>query len=279
MLAAGPHAPKGRGALPLGIGRDRLAVVLAAASRLRGAGSGRPPRLRYRPMLNWVPMLLLGASAELGQVLFFDPGQGRHGVACSDCHATREDEGSGLLRAGHPLFGVAGRPHWRGDAGKRTYPTLADAIAPCARIYQGAARPDPASLAAIAAHLTGLGGKSRRPPLELRPDLRADGDYAQPRFLSGRPGPGRTLFYRACHGCHPHGTKEGLGGVLAGLPADRIVAKVREGTGLLRGAREPGAWMPFYGTDRLSDEQIAHIVAFIGALPPPGEDPASGPSR
>jgi mono/diheme cytochrome c family protein len=156
---------------------------------------------------------------------------------------------------------------------------LADAIAPCARIYQGAARPDPESLAAIAAYLTGLGGKSRRPPLELQPDLRADGDYAQPRFLAGRPGPGRTLFYRACHSCHPHGTKEGLGGVLAGLPADRIVAKVREGTGLLRGAREPGAWMPFYGTDRLSDEQLAHIVAFIGALPPPDEDPNSEPSR
>ena len=45
-----------------------------------------------------------------------------------------------------------------------------------------------------------------------------------------------------------------------------VAAKVREGNGLLRGARRGTEWMPFYGRDRLSDAEVADIAAFVGTI-------------
>lgn len=222
----------------------------------------------------WLTLWLWAAAPGAGgEALFFHPGLGPNGVACGDCHGVSEREGDGLLRAGHSLYGVAGRTYWRGDSDRSQFPNLAEAIGPCHQIYQGGDALSADQAAALSAFLTEQGGKSRRDALKLQPALRADQNYAQPEYLAGQVGPGRDAFYRACHGCHPHGTKEGLGGVLAGLSVPDIARKVREGTGLLRGKRVPGAWMPFYGRDRLTDRQLAHIAAYIQTLPPPEATP------
>ena len=39
--------------------------------------------------------------------------------------------------------------------------------------------------------------------------------------------------------------------------------KVREGNGLLRGARKGTEWMPFYGSNRLKDKEVADIAAWV----------------
>ena len=81
-----------------------------------------------------------------GRKLFHSAALGPHGVACGDCHATVEDEatqGDGKLRAGHTLWGVAGRPYWRGDGRKADYPNLkkaADAVPLCKALAAGGLR-------------------------------------------------------------------------------------------------------------------------------------------
>ncbi len=211
------------------------------------------------------------SEVDQGRLLFHDPGLARRGVSCNTCHATtRNGQGDGLIRAGHSLFDVARRPYWRGDAQKSEFKNLGAAVVPCYDIYMGE-RPAPRLQSAIVAYIGSLRSRSKQRPaaLQLQPSLEADGNYDLPKYRNGRADLGRGLFYRACHSCHPFGTRQGIGEVVAGVPRARVAAKIREGTGLMRGKRVPGLWMPFYGADRLTDEDIADIAAFIDSLPKP----------
>lgn len=214
--------------------------------------------------------------------MFFDPGLGKNGVACADCHAVTAEEDDGLRRSGHPLAGAARRPYWRGDTRRATFRSLGAAIEPCFQIYQGGdALPGPVR-SGLVAYLKKLPGD--KTPIQIQPSLVASGDYQRPEFMGGSIRRGQSLFYRACHGCHPHANREGLGGVVAGMGLGKVAFAVREGTGLLRGSQRPGAWMPFYGADRLSDRELADIAAFIIAVPGPEESAstpidAPGPAR
>jgi cytochrome c553 len=224
-------------------------------------------------MIAVLSLMLL--TAPDGRVHFFDPGLGPHGVACGDCHATPNTEGDGRRRAGHSLAGVGRRPYWRGDERRAQFRDLGAAIAPCVEIYQGGTALPPAIQEPLVAWLRSLPGP--RDPVAIQPALVADLDYGR-TLRGGDPRPGRQLYYRACHGCHPHGSQPGIAGVVAGTPAADVARSIREGTGLLRGQRQPGAWMPFYGADRLSDIEVAHIAAFVSRLPPPASDPAPTPA-
>ncbi|NJK88337.1 MAG: hypothetical protein HC923_02375 [Myxococcales bacterium] len=212
-------------------------------------------------------LLTVGASPDAGRQAFFDPGISDRGVACATCHeASPEEDTDGLIRAGHSLFDVARRPHWRGDVRRSSLPTVRAAMEPCIEIYMGGLRTkDDGAL--IARFLEQNVGTGKAPPaLVIKPSLEADRDYARPKYLSGDPDRGRKLYYRACHSCHPHGDKEGIAGRVAGLDRARVAANVREGTGLLRGRRDPAAWMAFFGADRLSDDEVADIAAFVEGL-------------
>ncbi len=67
-------------------------------------------------------------------------------------------------------------------------------------------------------------------------------------------GDGSALFASSCGGCHPNGGA-GLGPSLKGLAADVISQATRDGKGA----------MPAFKPDRLSDQQLRDIVAFLGA--------------
>ncbi len=216
--------------------------------------------------------LLLGAPPEVaeGRRLFFDPGLGKNGVSCADCHATvrqESEEGDGLIRAGHSLAGVARRRFWRGDEKHTSYATLAEALDVCVQIFQGGAPLGASPRVALDAFLKSLSpGTAPEPALTLEPALEANLDYDRPQYRGGNPEKGRALFYVTCHGCHPHG-REGIGRAIAGRAVSEVARKVREGSGLLRGNRRGSEWMPFFGRDRLSDLQVADIAAFVTSLP------------
>lgn len=209
-------------------------------------------------------------AVSRGRVLFNDPSMGKNGISCAGCHAIVEDEaaqGDGLIRAGHTLFGVAQRPHWRGDTRRTALPTLARAIDVCVQLFQGGSGLAPEQGRELEQYLATLSGKTRPGPLQIQPALEANLDYERDKYLGGDADRGRTAFYRACSSCHPRGGK-GLGPALYGKSRTEIALRTREGNGLLRGSREAGAWMPFYGKDRLTDAEVADIAAFVVTLEP-----------
>ncbi len=212
-----------------------------------------------------------------GRRLFHDPGLGRNGVACADCHSTVADEaeeGDGRLRAGHSLWGAARRPHWRGDTRRTAFPRLGAALEVCATLFQGAEGLDAQDRQRLEAFIASLGRGRSEPPLQIQPALEASLRYDRPQYLGGDADRGRALFYRTCHGCHPHGGA-GLGPSIRGLEVPKVALAVREGNGLLRGSRQPGAWAPFYGRDRLSDAMVADIAAFVSILTKDAEPDAT----
>ena len=207
----------------------------------------------------------------LGRRLFHDGGLGSTGVACADCHATVRDEaseGDGKLRSGHTAFGMAARPYWRGDTRRTAYPQLGPAIDACVQLFQIAAPLEATDSRALVAYLTSLSPAKGELPIQIQPALEANLIYDRPKYRGGNADRGKKLFYRACHSCHPQG-KSGLGPSITGASIPAVVLKIREGNGLLRGARRPSAWMPFFGRDRLSDDEVADIAAYVGTLLPP----------
>lgn len=203
-----------------------------------------------------------------GRKLFSSAAVGAHGVACADCHATVEDEanqGDGKLRAGHTLWGVAGRGYWRGDARKADYPNLKKAIDACAQLFQGSelSGEDGARLVAF---LESISPKRGQAPVVIQPALEANLDYDRDKYRGGDSRRGREVFFAACHSCHPRGGA-GVGPAISGKPTAEIAKKVREGNGLLRGKKIEGTWHAFYGKDRLADAQVADLAAFLQTAP------------
>lgn len=209
-------------------------------------------------------------AVNKGRQLFHSPGLGPNGVSCAHCHSIVEDEardGDGLIRAGHTLWGVAHRPYWRGDGRRVAYPTLRRAVDVCVQLFQGGNPLSPDDSLRLAAFLESISPKRAQPPLVIKPALEANLDYDRDKYRGGDSDRGRALFLAACHSCHPHGG-QGLGPSLFGKAPPEVALKVREGNGLLRGARIQGAWMAFYGSDRLSDPQVADLAAFVASLGP-----------
>ena len=230
-----------------------------------------------------VGLLLLGLTlgspdlVRTGHRLFHDPGLGQSGASCATCHAPVIDEvadGDGLLRAGHPLGDVARRAFWWGDRARRRYASLAEALNVCPEVFLQRGPLAPWESRALVAYLESLSSRARRvrPAIQIITGLEADLDYNRPKYRGGHADRGRVLFYQACHGCHPHG-RQGLGPDITHRTAAEVARQIREGNGMLRGVRKEGMWSPAFGMDRLSDEQVADLGAFVETLSRPMGEP------
>ncbi len=219
--------------------------------------------------MSWVTTAMLSVlaasygEADAGRKVFNDAGIGTRGVSCAHCHATVEDEnaGDGLVRAGHTLFGVAKRGYWRGDTKRKSFATLNEAVDECVKLFMGTDGLEGADKITLAAYLKSLSPKKKARP-DLDTGLVPNNDYDRPEFRGGDADRGRPLFFAACHSCHPNGGA-GIAPTLEKSSVADIAKKVREGNGLLRGSRQPGQWMPSFGRERLTDQQVADIAAFI----------------
>ncbi|MBV8086084.1 MAG: c-type cytochrome [Chloroflexi bacterium] len=94
---------------------------------------------------------------------------------------------------------------------------------------------------------------------------------------------GATLFAASCSSCHPGGNA----GVGPALHGEGFLAQVPSAAAIAAKIRSGGGEMPPFGTDQLSDQDVANIAAYIMSLnvavvsptaPPPASRPAAAPT-
>jgi mono/diheme cytochrome c family protein len=249
----------------------RVALHLAGLSILLWAGS------------TTAQMTVTGTS-DSGRRLFHSPIISTNGLSCSHCHAdfNEETRSDGLIRAAHSLYNSMYRETWWGKDPEAddAYATIDEAAVVCVLHYMR----NKDQLTAqqqldLRAYLKSIARRALHTPLAIAPAADKTGEYKN--FGGGNRLSGKEVFYAACHSCHPNGN---AGIALTALPRDKDPAYyariIREGDGLgsvLSGVDpnaysfKAGKFMPFFGADRLSNEQIRDIIAYIKSLPPLGK--------
>ena len=180
--------------------------------------------------------------------------------ACATCHSLEEPAPDGVRRPGHAIGDAANRPSYKN--GQLT--DLIDAVNSC-RVEWMAAPPfsdTDARWLALSDYLGELAGDAEPAPLSyeiVQPPADLDG---------GEATEGRSLFNSSCvvcHGVDAVGTERGP--VLRGslLDADTIATRVRtsgaENSEVYDGLT--GGRMPFWAADRLTDDELRDLVAFV----------------
>lgn len=221
-------------------------------------------------------------SAVAGRLLYHSPALSGNGLACINCHAdfdeVRRDDG--LIRAAHPLYNAGRRETFWGQEADSPYrySDISSAAVRCVEAFL--LRPEKLTAQqslSLQAYLRAITRQPTRQPLAYTAAADLTGEYAG--FGGGDKRRGRGLFFAACHVCHPNGN---AGLAPAPIPRDRepvfYARKVREGNGLgaVYSGLEPdaydrhgGLFMPFYGADRLSNQDIRDIIAYVKNLPAP----------
>jgi mono/diheme cytochrome c family protein len=235
-----------------------------------------PSRPRVGPFLLAAGLLTLaacddasGSSIEIteGERVFSEPLADGNTFTCSTCHAATEPAADGLTRPGHALAGATRRATFKN--GQLT--ELLEAVNSCQVEWMNAepwTEDDPAWLA-LFEFLDGLEGPSD--PVEF--------EIVQPPSLlgGGDVDAGRETFNASCAVCH---ARDGIGsqlapsvamrGLDAGLIAQRVRTSGRAESSVYEGLT--GGVMPFWAADRLSDEELLDIIAWIEST----GDPAQG---
>lgn len=226
----------------------------------------------------------MSEKARLGRKLFYDPSfdgtlepKKISGLACAHCHADFDEDANpdGKIRAGHSIIGVPNRGEAKGGMIKADiFRRAAGGGGFCyqhflQRIPED--KVDPIAIPgehaeALMAYFEHVSGDNKGPQFEIKMlDREAAVEAAEKIIgMEGDPKEGWRLFSRACNDCHPTAKKAGIGTQLVRRrpPSNmkkwqiNIAAKVRGG----------GFIMPFYGEDRLTDQDIADIVAFLEKL-------------
>jgi thiosulfate dehydrogenase len=219
------------------------------------------------------------SAIEHGRALLVDPtlggGSSDNRLACATCHAERADEASARL-PGAPLAGAIARPSYWGGAEL----TLLGAINQCRYYFMFADVPwtgDEVEARAIYAYLASI----------------ADGDTAAQPFTigevevlaAGDAERGADVYAAACASCHGDAYTGLTGGTLRDVPSAPVlpqqtlaehplseytpeerrlvfVEKTRHGTFFGYGGQ-----MPPFAIERLSDADLADVLAHLGLDP------------
>ncbi len=202
-----------------------------------------------------------------GERIFSNPVEGGNTFTCSTCHATTEPAEDGFRRPGHTLAGSAQRSTYKNGA----LTEMLDAVNSC-RVEWMNADPwtdDNADWLELFEFLDGLSGDAT--PVEI--------DIVEPptSLSGGSADAGRETFNASCAVCH---AREGVGTQLAppvamrGLAADLIARRVRTSGRIDSEVYDglTGGVMPFWASDRLSDDELRDIIAWIEST----GDPVAG---
>jgi mono/diheme cytochrome c family protein len=201
-----------------------------------------------------------GGAAATGEALYLEPHNDGNTFACVTCHAHEEPASDGIRRPGHAIGDAANRPSYKN--GQLT--ELLDAVNSCRVEWMTApafAETDPRWLALLQ-YLSEVAGDSPAAALSYQivsPPSDLDG---------GDEMTGKEVFNASCvvcHGVDARGTQRApeLRGSL--LDAETIGRRVRTSGTVDSGVYEglTGGRMPFWADDRLSDEELVDIVAFV----------------
>ena len=185
--------------------------------------------------------------------------------SCSSCHALDEPADDGFRRAGHPLRDATRRTSWKNGRVHR----FIDAVNSCATEWMGAPpfAQDDARYLSLKAWLDEMGqGLTAR---EVQFTI-----AKVPAVLTGGNAVlGRTLFNRSCalcHGTDGRGALQGPNLNAAVHDAALVARRVRTSGDVSSGTYDglTGGRMPFWAADRLSDEELRDLIAFLKAPVP-----------
>lgn len=226
----------------------------------------------------------MSENAKMGRELFSDPSFGgtldpakASGLSCSDCHADFDEATNpdGRIRAGHSIIGV---PH-RGTAkgGMITADIFARSAGGGGFCYQHflqkvpSNKVDPTAIpedqaAALMAYFEYVSGDNKGPQFQITMLDKDAASAAADKIITmeGNAQRGWKLYGQACNVCHPTAKKAGIGSQLVKRRPPRDLEKRKHQIAAY--IRKGGFIMPFFSEDRLSDQDITDIVAFIAKL-------------
>ncbi len=208
-----------------------------------------------------------------GKMLFENShfGRGGNSFTCAICHDEGLEGEDEIIRPGHTMMNAFSRPHWKnGNAAK-----LIEAVNTCLLDWMNAETVDEDDEVwkAIEAYIQSLTTVSPSEAIQIQivspPDPPTGGDFEQGRELYGK------LACIECHGRDLLGRPGEQGGLfgpfLAFRPTipldhDYIAAKIRQSGSNISGTYdglEFGGNMPFWGADRISDDDVRNLAEFI----------------
>ena len=200
-----------------------------------------------------------GVTTSDGQALYAAPHDDGNTFACATCHALSEPADDGITRPGHPIGDAAGRASFKNGQLNQ----LIDAVNACRQDWMGApafAEDDPRWLALR----DFLGGGEAASAEDLSYEI-----VDPPADVSGGDATrGAATFDRTCSVCHGAGaTGTVRAPSLLGTPEspEFIALKIRRSGNPqsdIYPDLTPGR-MPFWAPDRLSDDELRDIVAFL----------------
>ena len=223
----------------------------------------------------------ISEQAQLGRELFYDPSFGGtlnpkkiSGLACADCHADFDEEANpdGKIRAGHSIIGVPQRGEakgWRIKAdifrraaggGGYCYQRFLQRV-PDNKVDSTAIPEEQAE--ALMAYFEHVSGENKGPHFEFQKLDKEGAKEAADKIVAmkGDAKKGWKLYSRACNDCHPTARKAGIGSqLIRRKPPSNVPKQLHKYAAKIRGG---GFIMPFYSEDRLSDQDIADIIAFL----------------
>ena len=223
----------------------------------------------------------ISEQAQLGRELFYDPSFGGtlnpkkiSGLACADCHADFDEDANpdGKIRAGHSMIGVPQRGEAKGGMIKADiFRRAAGGGGFCYQHFLQrvpANKVDPTAIPeeqaeALMAYFAYVSGENKGPQFELQ-ELDKEAALAAAEKIVAMKGDakkGWKLYSRTCNYCHPTARKAGIGSqLIRRKPPSNIQKTLHKYAAKIRGG---GFIMPFYSEDRLSDQDIADIIAFL----------------
>jgi thiosulfate dehydrogenase len=199
-----------------------------------------------------------------GLEVFRSPLSDGNSFACATCHALAEPTSDGLRRPAHPIGDATRRRSWKN--GKA--PTFLAAVNSCLEEWMGAApwtATEPRFLA-LRDYLDQQTTAARAPDLTFEivppPTDVSGGDLAR----------GRALFDKTCaicHGAGGAGTDRGPRVAHSTRTPSYIAKRIRtsgSATSAVYGDLTGGV-MPFWAKDRLEDDELRDLVAFLATRP------------
>ncbi len=225
--------------------------------------------MRLLPILPLFALLALigcndaagGSSANsTGQALYLEPHADGNTFACSTCHALSEPASDGLRRPGHPIADAANRPSFKNGQ----LAELLDAVNSCRVEWMAAPAFEPSDppWLALLDYLDEAAGDAEAAALTYQ-------IVAPPSDLDGGDEmAGQDVFNESCvvcHGVDAVGTVRApaLQGAL--LDAETIARRTRTSGAVDSPIYEglTGGRMPFWAADRLSDDELVDVIAFV----------------
>jgi len=212
---------------------------------------------------------LVGAQgagdAAAGKKIFTDSGEDLDYPSCAHCHATvdasKELEMTGHVRPAYPVFNTAGRGAWKNKPAGKGPASAGDAGNICVRAFQKRKKLPASDVADLNAFLATVSpGEAEPRKIQYAPAL--------PESLDGgNADEGRKKVEAYCGGCHGASDDHLQFELKPGRkPKLKVAMKVRgwvEKDGKRKFQANNGM-MSFFAKDRLPDEDLLDILAYVG---------------